>query len=61
MMTFFLSVPFVVAAAASALRVNEKAEADLVTTEGAKPVVKAVAVEVTVARRKKNFMLCNFV
>jgi hypothetical protein len=29
----------------------------LVTTEGAKPVVKAVAVEVTVARRKKNFIV----
>ncbi len=57
MMTFFLSVPFVVAAAASALRENEKALGDLVTTEGAKPVVKAVAVEVTVARRKKNFIL----
>ncbi len=56
MITFFLSVPLVVAAAASALRVKEKVE-DLVTTEGAKPVVKAVAVEVTVARRKKNFIV----
>ena len=58
MITFFFSVPLVVAAAASALRANEKAgEEDLVTTEGAKPVVKAVAVEVTVARKKKNFIV----
>ena len=57
MMTFFLSVPFVVAAAALALRENEKALGELVTTEEAKPVVKAVVVEVTVTRRKKNFIL----
>mmetsp|Transcript_20682 Transcript_20682/g.34100 ORF Transcript_20682/g.34100 Transcript_20682/m.34100 type:complete len:91 (-) Transcript_20682:40-312(-) len=61
MMTFFLSVPLVVAAAASALRENEYEEADLVTTDGAKPVVKAVAVEVTVARRKKNFIVVLFI
>ena len=31
--------------------------ADLVTTDGAKPVVKAVAVDDSVAMRKKNFII----